>query len=168
MPEDQGNLRELEALKTDLLANKISFIEQASKYAVTSLTAKDALEAVVDIVLKIFEADAGSLLLYNPEINKLEFIVTQGVKGAEVRSYTITPGEGVAGWVVCRLPGESHAINYENEQRVPVPTVWEGYFSPDGKWLFECAWRRLVTHRVNLPPTHSNSSPITTQNQQDQ
>ena len=79
--------------------SKISFIEQASKSAVTSLKIHDALEAVMVIVVKAFAADAGTLLLYNHVTDSLEFAVVIGTKQAEVSSNKIALGKGIAGWV---------------------------------------------------------------------
>lgn len=90
---------QIEALRVDLLLSRISFIEQASKSSTTSLDIHHALKAVMEIVLRVLEADAGALLLYNPATDTLEFVIALGSRGPEVRPYKITPGKGIAGWV---------------------------------------------------------------------
>ncbi len=44
-------------------------------------------------------AEASSLLLVNPENNKLYFEIALGAKGPEVQRFSLNMGEGIAGWV---------------------------------------------------------------------
>jgi signal transduction histidine kinase len=105
-------ISEIEALSADLLLSRISFIEQASMSSSTSHDIHNALETVLETVLRIFRADAGALFLYNTATEKLEFVVTLGVKESEVRPYKISPGQGIAGWVFEKQqPVFSNAVN---------------------------------------------------------
>ncbi len=44
-------------------------------------------------------AEASSLILVNPENNKLYFEIALGKKGPEVKKFSLKMGEGIAGWV---------------------------------------------------------------------
>jgi Nif-specific regulatory protein len=45
------------------------------------------------------EGEASSLLLVNPENNKLYFEIALGTKGPDVKRFSLNLGEGIAGWV---------------------------------------------------------------------
>ncbi len=56
---------------------------------------KQILESAADLI----DGDASSLLLLQPDTQRLEFIVALGDKGEQVKSFTLGKGEGIAGWV---------------------------------------------------------------------
>lgn len=53
------------------------------------------LESASDLT----SGEASSLLLIQPETQRLEFIVALGSKGEAVKSFSLAKGEGIAGWV---------------------------------------------------------------------
>ncbi len=55
--------------------------EPVSKSAVTSLKIHDAMEVVIVIVVKAFEADSGAPLIYNHLSDNLEFAVALWMMG---------------------------------------------------------------------------------------
>ncbi len=58
------------------------------------------LTRIVESATRLTEGEASSLLLINPDDNKLYFEVALGSKGPEVQRFSLNPGEGIAGWVV--------------------------------------------------------------------
>jgi Nif-specific regulatory protein len=60
---------------------------------------KELLKRIIDSATRLMEADASSLLLVNPENNKLYFEIALGTKGPEVQRFSLNMGEGIAGWV---------------------------------------------------------------------
>ncbi len=60
---------------------------------------KELLRKIIESATRLMEADASSLLLVNPENNKLYFEIALGAKGPEVQRFSLNMGEGIAGWV---------------------------------------------------------------------
>jgi Nif-specific regulatory protein len=60
---------------------------------------KELLRKIIESATRLMEADASSLLLVNPENNKLYFEIALGTKGPEVQRFSLNMGEGIAGWV---------------------------------------------------------------------
>ena len=60
---------------------------------------KALLNTIIESATRLMEADASSLLLVNPENNKLYFEISLGEKGPEVQRFSLNMGEGIAGWV---------------------------------------------------------------------
>ncbi len=58
------------------------------------------LTRIVESATRLTEGEASSLLLINPDDNKLYFEVALGSKGPEVQRFSLNKGEGIAGWVV--------------------------------------------------------------------
>ena len=54
---------------------------------------------ILESATKLTDGEASSLLLVQPETQRLEFVVALGSKGEEVKSFTLSKGEGIAGWV---------------------------------------------------------------------
>ncbi|AFG37573.1 sigma-54-dependent Fis family transcriptional regulator [Spirochaeta africana] len=57
------------------------------------------LNRIVESANRLADGEAASLLLVNPENNRLYFEVALGSKGPEVQRFSLNPGEGIAGWV---------------------------------------------------------------------
>jgi Nif-specific regulatory protein len=57
------------------------------------------LTQIIESATELTEGDASSLLLVNPESNKLYFEIALGSKGPSVKQYSVNMGEGIAGWV---------------------------------------------------------------------
>ena len=61
---------------------------------------KTLLHSIIESATRLSDAEASSLMLINPENNKLYFEIALGPKGAEVKRFSLKIGEGIAGWVV--------------------------------------------------------------------
>ena len=57
------------------------------------------LEEILEQIQKELKAEAGSILLLDPDGKKLEFKVTTGVRSGEIKHLKVDIDEGVAGWV---------------------------------------------------------------------
>ncbi len=57
------------------------------------------LTRIIESATELTEGEASSLLLVNPENNKLYFEIALGPKGASAKRYSVKMGEGIAGWV---------------------------------------------------------------------
>ena len=60
---------------------------------------KALLTQIITSATELTEGDASSLMLVNPENNKLYFEIALGPKGPSVKQYSVNMGEGIAGWV---------------------------------------------------------------------
>lgn len=58
----------------------------------------EALQLVVDELVKVFRADSGSIALVNPNTGLLETEVVRGAK-PDTGGFALRPGQGVTGWV---------------------------------------------------------------------
>ncbi len=63
---------------------------------------KTLLTRILESATKLTNGEASSLLLVNPENNKLYFEIALGSKGADVKRFSLNMGEGIAGWVAER------------------------------------------------------------------
>ena len=94
------------------------------------------LTQIVDSATRLCEGEASSLLLVNRETGELFFEVALGIKGSEVKHYTVKQGEGIAGWVAAHnkslivnnlkndkrhLSSISHEIGYPVRNMLAVP-----------------------------------------------
>jgi Nif-specific regulatory protein len=57
------------------------------------------LTRILESATRLTEGEASSLLLVNPENNKLYFEIALGAKGPDVKKFSLNMGEGIAGWV---------------------------------------------------------------------
>lgn len=57
------------------------------------------LQRIVESATRLTEGEASSLLLLNPENNKLYFEISLGSKGPQMHQFSLEMGEGIAGWV---------------------------------------------------------------------
>jgi Nif-specific regulatory protein len=57
------------------------------------------LTQIVDSATRLSEGESSSLLLVNEKTNELYFEVALGIKGPDVKKFTVKIGEGIAGWV---------------------------------------------------------------------
>lgn len=60
---------------------------------------KELLTRILESATELTEGEASSLMLVNPENNKLYFEIALGPKGPSVKQYSVNMGEGIAGWV---------------------------------------------------------------------
>jgi len=57
------------------------------------------LTRIIESATKLTMGEASSLLLVNPENNRLYFEIALGTKAADVKRFSLDMGEGIAGWV---------------------------------------------------------------------
>lgn len=69
-----------------------------ARLAADGVEPTEALQFVIDELVKVFGADSGSLALVNPSTGLLETEVVRG--GAGSSRFALRPGQGVTGWVV--------------------------------------------------------------------
>ncbi|MBA7529501.1 Anaerobic nitric oxide reductase transcription regulator NorR [subsurface metagenome] len=60
---------------------------------------RDLLTKIIEFATRLTVGEASSLLLVNPENNKLYFEIALGSKGSDVKRFSLKQGEGIAGWV---------------------------------------------------------------------
>lgn len=60
---------------------------------------KSLVTRIIESATRLTSAEASSLILVNPENNKLYFEIALGKKGPEVKKFSLKMGEGIAGWV---------------------------------------------------------------------
>lgn len=60
---------------------------------------KSLLTRILESATRLTNGEASSLLLVNPENNKLYFEIALGSKGHEIKKFSLNMGEGIAGWV---------------------------------------------------------------------
>jgi Nif-specific regulatory protein len=61
--------------------------------------ATSLLTKILESATRLTEGEASSLLLINKDTGHLHFEIALGPKGAEVKNFSLKPGEGLAGWV---------------------------------------------------------------------
>lgn len=57
------------------------------------------LQSIIESAQRLTQGEAASLLLLNPDNNKLYFEIATGSKGQQVQKFSLNMGEGIAGWV---------------------------------------------------------------------
>lgn len=57
------------------------------------------LQSIVDATARLFDAEAASIALFEPDPDRLEFRVAAGEKGAGAVGLTVPPTQGIAGYV---------------------------------------------------------------------
>ncbi len=60
---------------------------------------RSLLTKILESATRLSNGEASSLLLLNPENNKLYFEIALGSKGPDVQRFSLAMGEGIAGWV---------------------------------------------------------------------
>ncbi len=83
----------------EYLMLKLDLLQELSQVLHASLDLDSILNAIMDIALRIVDAESGTLMLINPETQRLEFTVAKGPKAEELKGVELEIGEGIAGWV---------------------------------------------------------------------
>ncbi len=60
---------------------------------------KGLLTKILESATRLTMGEASSLILVNPENDRLYFEIALGARSSEVKKYTLEMGEGIAGWV---------------------------------------------------------------------
>ncbi len=80
---------------------------------------KALLTEIIESATELTEGEASSLMLLNPENNKLYFEIALGPKGPCLKQYSLNMGEGIAGWVAQK---NTSLIVNDVAQRSPAST----------------------------------------------
>lgn len=87
----------------DLSAALAALTAGARRLAVARRIAGDVeqrlLQTIVDATVRLFDAEAASIALYERVPERLEFRVAAGAQGAGAIGVTVTPSQGIAGYV---------------------------------------------------------------------
>jgi HD-GYP domain-containing protein (c-di-GMP phosphodiesterase class II) len=85
---------------TEHLLEKMQMLMEFSAIINASLDTSHVRERAIKAAIQLLEADAGSLLLVDPDNGELFFEVATGDKGEKLKEVRLKPGVGIAGWVV--------------------------------------------------------------------
>ncbi len=77
---------------------QLKILQQVSRVAISPFDFNRILDDMMDLIMEVIHTDAGSIILMNEDTGLLEFKVTKGEKGEEIKRYKLKPGEGIAGW----------------------------------------------------------------------
>jgi putative nucleotidyltransferase with HDIG domain len=78
---------------------EINSLLAVSQIINSSLELEAVLGTVLENMIRLIEAEGGSLLLVDQKRQVLEFKIVQGAKADELKRLTLRLGEGIAGWV---------------------------------------------------------------------
>jgi Nif-specific regulatory protein len=76
-----------------------TFVEINTLINSTYTDATSLLTQILESAMRLTEGESSSLLLINKTTGHLHFEIALGPKGAEAKSFSLKPGEGIAGWV---------------------------------------------------------------------
>lgn len=79
---------------------ELTFLHETSRSLTATLDLDDVLKSLIGQVRDYFQADAVSVALLEEETNELIFRVAVGEAADDVIGLSLTPGQGIAGWVV--------------------------------------------------------------------
>lgn len=101
---------------TEKLVDKLHLLMEFSAIINSSLDTSQVRERAIMAATRLLNADAGSLLLLDPETDELFFEVATGEKGEKLKEMRLKIGEGIAGWVA--VNGEAAIIHdVQNDPR---------------------------------------------------
>ena len=96
-------MKKLSAQEQHYLINKLQFLHSVSQKISEKKLLPKLLTEIMETSKRVMDAEASSLLLYEPQDKKLYFQVATGKKGKLVKKYSVDLGMGIAGWVAQHL-----------------------------------------------------------------
>lgn len=78
---------------------KLDALQEVSNLIIAQLKIDEALDQIMDVILKVMKTDAGTLMLMDDMGKCLVFKITKGEKAEDIKGYRLKLGEGIAGWV---------------------------------------------------------------------
>lgn len=81
------------------IIDEMEFLHRISQKISEKKSLPRLLNDIMESSKLLMNAEASSLLLYDPEDKKLHFQVATGEKGKSVKKYSVDVGTGIAGWV---------------------------------------------------------------------
>lgn len=121
---DEKDLRQLQALTASLGAMvenlrlwqqarrsnaRLQLLNQVGQLINSTLDAAEVRRRTIEAAKQLVDAEAGSLILLGPRRERLYFEVALGKRAERLKSISLKPGEGLAGWVVSH--GRSVVVN---------------------------------------------------------
>jgi len=79
---------------------KLDNLLKATEAIASTLQLDPLLDTIMELGMKIMDAEGCSVLLVNEKEKKLQFVAASGAKKEEIKKLSLDIGEGVAGWVV--------------------------------------------------------------------
>lgn len=115
---DRADAHLVQELKN--IIDEMKFLHQISQKISEKKPLPKLLKEIMESSKLLMNAEASSLLLYEPADKKLYFQVATGSKGKSVKKYSVDLGVGISGWVA------------KHKQPLLVPDCYEDpRFSPD-------------------------------------
>ncbi len=81
------------------MIDRMNFLHTVSQKISEIKSLPELLDDILENSKLVVDAEASSLLLFDPEEGKLHFQVATGDKGTLVKKYSVDMGAGIAGWV---------------------------------------------------------------------
>ncbi|NCQ31078.1 MAG: GAF domain-containing protein, partial [Armatimonadetes bacterium] len=123
-----------------LLTGQLEAVRRLSTLAVAPLSRDELLEKILDTVLDVAGAEAGSLAFVDPDTEQLQFAVVRGPAATTLKDVVLEPGEGIIGWSV------------QHRQPAIVPdTSTDERFAPRVDQLVQFVTRSVVVCPMVLP-----------------
>ena len=88
-----------ENLRLRLRIEKLENLIEATGLIASTFNLDKLLDMIMEIGMKMMNAEGCSILLFDENRKKLEFVAVSGRKKDDLKSMTLKPGEGIAGWV---------------------------------------------------------------------
>lgn len=82
-----------------MIIDELNFLHKISQQISEKKPLPVLLNEIMESSKLLMNAEASSLLLYDPEDGKLHFNVATGEKGRMIKKYSVNLGDGIAGWV---------------------------------------------------------------------
>ena len=108
----------ISALK--LLVDRLNFLHKVSQKISENKPLSKLLTEIIQESKLVMDAEAGSLLLYDPEQKVLTFHIATGEKTRGLTRRRLKPGEGIAGWVAKHKEPLIIDDCYQDERFEPV------------------------------------------------
>ena len=89
-------------ISTDYLQqiiDNLNYLHKISQKISETKPLPELLSEIMESSKQLMNAEASSLLLYDPQAEKLHFQVATGEKGELIKKYSVDLGVGCAGWV---------------------------------------------------------------------
>lgn len=84
----------------DRRVSELNNLIRANEFINMSLELETVLDTIIPLGMRVIDAEAGSILLMDPEKGQLYFAAASGSRKQDVKKVYLNRGEGVAGWVV--------------------------------------------------------------------
>ena len=88
-----------EVVSLQSMNETLQFLHTLSQKISEKKPLPELMHEIMESSKELMDAEASSLLLYDPEDDKLHFKVATGEKGELMETFTVDMGAGIAGWV---------------------------------------------------------------------